>query len=1190
MSPPRFATWLPLLLVLLPRAAWAQGEPQQSWDLTGKHVQIETARNVFTFIDSVVLNYQGATVSCDRAERHGVTDDYNVYFYDNVRIRDRGATMTGDSGEFSQLRNAAELRGNVVIVDSTGTIRADRVRYERDARLLWLWGHVDFLDATTQVLADSVRYQQDTGLGEAFGNVVLIDRARDSEARGPHGFYDRASGEAWLDPKPRLVLRRDGRETSIAAEERFWTSKDRSIVRVRGNVVIQSGNTTAWSDSALFYVERNVLQLRGRPRVAQGASRISGGEIDVQFGADDVERVDVRRRALLVQTRADTLLVPESNQVAGDSAVIRFAAGKLQRAVVSGHGSSQYVPIESGNRLSLNEAEADSIVMLFAADEVEEVLFLGNATGVYRFYEGDLEALRQGRTAGVDTVFGVVRGDTTRFDFRRQAERVEYSGERILYLAPFNDLHLQGAAQVHYQGRTLKAGDIVFDADTELLTARDEPVLLEGSERFYGNQMGYDLGERSAYVTGGSTSFDQGYYRGQRIRRAPDGTLDVVRGRYTSCDLETPHYDFRSNEMRIYLRDKAVGRPVYLYLGGIPILYLPFFFNSIDPGRKSGFLMPDVEFGLGTDSRYIRGLSYYWTASSYWDVLFNSAYNERSRLNPLDPQASAGQSRNIQIGANLRYKVRYKLDGNVEYRRSDDIDSDAHFVTMRGSHHQTLGERMTLNGTLDYASSDKAVRATSEFVDYDRARQRQLTSSLTFNRRDGLASTTVSLQRRQIIDPDPNIVNQAILSQTLPSLSLRFRSIRLAPVPRGDAPGLQRFLSDLQFAPNLNVRRDVDDIRLSRFVDSTGAVVPNPTGVPDSLLEFYTESVQRLGGSTSLSLARQSSLWIFTTTPSVSYATSYTDDDRIPRAFADRFTHSLSAGVQASTRLYGIYRPHFGSLRALRHTVEPSASYSYAAGLSGQTARQSLALSLRNTLDGKVEVDGKDRRVDGLLEWSLSTNYDPDRLRRWGAIGSVLMLNRHGPLTLRVSQTIDPYRRKIVSTSIPFALRLGGTFADYGEAEAAPVNRIVQEEGAGAAAGDSLGPARNWGFSSATEDGLEMLERRGRQPAGERLSWELALSYSLNRTDGKNLSKNVAVGAALRPTRKWTLRWRANFDTSRREFISPSLDVERDLHCWRASFSRVYARGEGWRYYFRIYVLRHQSELFLESGDRSFSH
>ncbi len=1180
-------------------AAQTRAAPD-SFDLRGALMQYDTRNNVATFIDSVILRYSGVTVESQQAQRYGSRKDFRVQFQGDVRIRDRGVIMNGDEGEFRQRDNSAELRGRVTIQDSTGLIRAKRVRYYRDQRLLWLWGDVVFEDEASIVQADSVRYEEDRGFGEAFGNVVLIDRERDSQARGPHGFYDRASGNAWLDQKPEMVLRdEEGIETFVHAEENFRDA-EKGLGYLRGGVRIVRDSTVAEADSAIFHEATNLFELRGHPRVRRGGTRISGQEIDVHFGGEEVEQVRVRQRALLVQSRRDTLLLPDPNQVSGDSAVIDFDQGKLRRAIVSGNGSSTFVPVEATpNRISLNEAQSDSIVMLFVDDELQEVLFIGNASGVYRYYDGDFAAHRpRGAAVPVDSVFGVVRADTTAFDFRRQANIVEYSGERILYLAPFNDLHIQGSAQVVYQGRTLKAGDITFDADTDLLTARKDPVLVEGDQRVYGDQMGYDMQERQAFVTEGATVYDQGYYRGIRILRDPDGTLQVAKGRYTSCDLETPHYDFRSDQMKIYLRDKAVARPVYLYLGNLPIFYLPFFFNSVDPGRKSGFLMPDVEIGVGSSSRYIRGLNYYWAASDYWDVMFSSAYNERDRVNRTSVEgvlASTGQSRNIQLGANLRYLLRYRLNGNVEYRRSDDIDSDATFVTMRGSHRQTLGDRMTLNGTLDFASNDQAVRATNEFTDYDRSRQRQLTSSLTFSRAGRLATTNVSLQRLQILEPGDDFVNKAILSQTLPSLRLAFPLIRLAPRPGPGGAGWQRFLSDLQFNPNLSVTRKVDDVRRRQFIDlSTGMVVADTTGVDSVLVNDFTETLQRVEASTGAALGRQSSLWVLTVNPSVQYFVSYADDDRNPVPTSDRFTQRLSAGLQASTRLYGIFHPRIGSLRALRHTIEPTATYAYTAALSGVTANHGVGLGLRNTLDAKVEKDSTEKRVDGLLEWALSTSYDPDlEERRWGNIGSTLTLNRHGPLRLTVSQTIDPYRRKIVSTSIPFTFRLAGSFGggEPNAAAAGKLNRIAQEEGAITAPEDSIGPTQNWGFSPAPEDGLETVERARDVVPGEKLNWELAFSYSLNRADGRNLSRNVAVGAAIKPTPKWTVRWRANFDTDRREWINPSLDIERDLHCWRASFSRIFnAFDDEWRYYFRIFVIRHQDELFLESGERSFGY
>ncbi|MFQ5599592.1 MAG: putative LPS assembly protein LptD [Candidatus Krumholzibacteriia bacterium] len=997
-----------------------------------------------------------------------------------------------------------------------------------------------------------------------------------------------------------LVLPEEGAETTFVYADAATFRENMGDVRVRGNVRIERGNTVAEADSAILDREDRRLELRGRPVVTQGASRIRGREIDLFFGEKEVERVAVRRGARLNQTRTDTLLIPDPNAVRGDSAVMYFDRGVLQRAVVSGRASSTFVPAETReDRISLNEALADSIIMLFKDDEADEVIFIGNASGTYRFYEGDIDSLKVRRTVDVDTVFGVVRADTTRFDFRRQAEIVEYSAERILYLTSLNDLHLQDAAEVHYQNRTLRAGKITFDADTDLLTARERPVLIEGGDRIYGEKMGYDMERRDAWVAAGATEYDQGYYRGERILRMPDGTLQVENGQYTSCNLARPHYGFRSREMKIYLKDKAIGRPVWLYLGNIPTLYLPFFFNSVDPGRRSGFLQPDIEFGVGGRSRYIRGLDYYWAASDYWDVLFSSEYNERNRVNRSSVATVLGDTadtRNVRFSANLRYKLRYNLEGNIRYSRSDDLGSDRSFVTLGGRHSQTLSERMTLRGNLDYASNDFAVRVNNENTSFERARQRQLTSTLTFSRRGALANTTVNLRRVQIVSPDESFTDRSVLTQTMPSLSLRFRSIRLAPRPKNPrtASWAQKFLSDLQFAPNLNFSRTVEDIRRQRlFHIQTGEELPDTTTVADSLIrkEFFTEDLQRITASTSLGLSRQSSLWFLSVTPAMSYSESYTDDDRDPKEFSDRFTRSLRASLGASTVFYGIFQPRIGRLRALRHSIEPRATYAYSAALSGRTARHSVSMSLRNQVDLKYDKEGEERRLDGVIEWRLSTSYDPDRAREWSNISSSLSINRQGPLRMTMSQVYDPYAGKIISTSIPFALRLSGDIGGYAEpeSEGEQLNRVAEEEGARGAPQDSVGVADQWGFVPRVEDGLDTVEGVDVGEGGGPLGWELGMSYSLRRQNGRNVTSNVALSAGIRPTRKWRIAYRANFDARTRELTNPSIRVERDLHCWRASFSRVFSGfANEWRYYFRIHVIQHQDDLFYESGDRSY--
>ena len=1158
---------------------------------------VDKGERVIVLEKDVHLESQGTTVDSRRAREFRQRE--HVFFYDDVRVHDRDLEMTGRTGEFDRRQDWAELRGDVRIRDPHGLVLAERARYYRQERLLWLWGKVDFQDPKMRVQADSVRYRDDAAVGEAFSNVVLTEVESGSQARGEHGFYDRNTSESWLEPAPVLVLRQSGAADTEVQADVVRTNHEQRLVRARGHVRIRRGDSAAGADSALLHERDNRLELRGRPWLQKHDSRMSGREIDVYYHAKEVDRVRVMGDARVVQARSDTALIHEDNVVQGDSANLYFAAGKLQRTVVFGQATSVFVPEESRpERISLNEAQADSIVILFADEKTDEVILLGNATGVYRFYEGDLLALRQAHAARLDSTNGVAGADTTRFDFRRRAEVVNYAAERITYRAPTNDLFLLHAAEVEYQERTLRAGRIHYDTDTDLLDATDRPLLLDHGDRIYGETMGYDLNTRRAWIRSGATEYDQGYYTGRLIRKQREGELQVQGGNYTTCDLATPHYHFESDRMKIYLKDKVVGRPVRLYIGKVPVGFLPFIVNSVNTDRHSGFLQPDVHFGIGEDGRYVHGLDYYWAASPYFDFLFSSDYNETARpvRTSIQSVLQTRNTRSARLSVNARYKVRYHMDGDVTYHFTKDFGQAATQYTINGSHRQTLGERTRLTGRLDYASSDFARRINYRDTNYEQARQRQITSGLTFNRPGDLLSVNVNLARTQILSPDQSFVGKPILSRTAPGLSLTFRNIRLAPTPsnpNGMGP-LHRFFYSLQFAPGLSYQRQTYDIRTQQKFDiRTGLPLPDTTSEPDSLvrLEYGVRKRTQTSASTGASLGRQTSLWILNVSPSMSYSESYFKDTETPSA--KRHRRSFSTGVGAGTTFYGLFHPRLFGLTALRHRVEPRATLAYVPEIAGQQRRnQSFAFSLGNSIDVKYVRNGEERRLDGLLDWALSTSFNPTILgapgqpdRKFGNISSSITINRSGPLRVNIYQVYDPYQGRVLQTQIPFGLRLSGKF-DYGDAEqpAERRNRVVEEEGA--APGDTMRVQPRQRAKDALRD-MQGVQVGG----GGDLAWDLGLSYSLSRQRGVPTSANVGLSVGVQPTPNWQLSYRASYDARNRVLANPEIRVTRELHCWRASFSRIFSGFDhSWRYYFRIYVAKHQEDLFFESGERSFGY
>jgi hypothetical protein len=92
----------------------------------------------------------------------------------------------------------------------------------------------------------------------------------------------------------------------------------------------------------------------------------------------------------------------------------------------------------------------------------------------------------------------------------------------------------------------------------------------------------------------------------------------------TSCDLPVPHYHFAAGSVKWVTNTLMVARPAVLYVRDVPILWLPFIFQDIRPGRRSGILVP--RFGINDVvrtnpgfRRHVSNVGYYIAINDYID-------------------------------------------------------------------------------------------------------------------------------------------------------------------------------------------------------------------------------------------------------------------------------------------------------------------------------------------------------------------------------------------------------------------------------------------------------------------------------------------------------------------------------------------------------------------------------------------
>jgi lipopolysaccharide assembly outer membrane protein LptD (OstA) len=1075
---------------------------------------------------------EGLTIHSDSFEAGEGPGGRVAVFDGNVTLEQEGAKLAARHGLYRESRREFVLYGGVSGVDEGATVAADTLRYFRDTDLAVLVGRASYADTAATVSAGRIEFFRREDIAVCIGGAVVVDAERTSELHAERITYDFERSEARASGDPVLTTYTDDGEVDATLRaDVVELARADSTLRAYGTVGIVRGDVRAGARAVTIFRDDDTMFLEGDPFVAQKTDQLSGERIFVSAPDGELSRVLVTGRALAsyrIEPR-DPGDEAERGTVAGDTLTMFFEEGDPVLTVVHGRAESEHTVGASGER---NVVSARELTVLFSEGEIERAVFRGEAAGVYRFLPeegGERAPVAPGPSAGpADTA--AARPDTSAL------ESVRYRAAQITYYVERNRIMLGSGATVEYKGTVLRADEVVFDPETEELSASGSPDFSDEGERIVGDTLAYDLNRRTGSIVDGATTFEDGLYYGDRIERDTDGSLRVRGGVYTTCSAAHPHYRLVSHQMRIYLDDKVVARPVILYIGDLPVLALPFYVFPIRKGRQSGFLIPQIEFGLSEgQGRFIRNFGYYWAPNDYWDVTAWADYYDQTRW-----------IAHLQT----RYALRYALSGSVETSFMEETLGGQRRWDLVLDHRQELGRNWTAGASGDFRSD--ATYASDANQSIQESLNRSLHSQLWVRGRWSGLTTGVTLDRREELD-------EGSVAELLPRVEMSGSQRPLVSVPDGTG-GIRGWLGRVSYnwdARAVNDRKRAD-----------GA------------------TTVRQGVGLGLSLRTSSKLlgWLGVS-PHASLTQNWYDRDKSGNRFPSRLTYG--AGVSASTAIYGTFFPRIGPLEGVRHIIEPSATYAWTPDLAkyfredgtdrfhafsgfGSTPRASEALSV--SLVNKVQLkvrDGADvRKLDSFLRLSVSSAYD---LRadddRWSDIVSRAELRPGDPLSVSWDVRHDPYTGRIGSSSITATVSLSGESPAGGELPA------------GAVAGEDESPLdelrRSVGQRSSADD-------PGRRP------WDASVTFRYARGARREDETYWADGtAALSLTPGWRVNWNVHYDLRDREVASQEYVIHRDLHCWEAEFVRRYYAGE-WEYYFRINV-KALPDIQLETGSKSLN-
>jgi len=555
---------------------------------------------------------------------------------------------------------------------------------------------------------------------------------------------------------------------------------------------------------------------------------------------------------------------------------------------------------------------------------------------------------------------------------------IEYRGRDVTLDLDEERVRLEGQAQAKYGASVLDAQMISYWIALQFINARRSITLTGEGQTIVGQEINYDVSGTTGTIMDARTSFSERgtewFIRGEATPRGST-TVFVQRGDFTSCELEEPHYYFKSGKMKVVTENILVAWPVTLYIHDVPVAWLPFFAQDIRQGRRSGFLPPrfgvnDIVSTSSDIRRNVTDFGYYFAINDYMDA--------QTTLDWFSGDFT-------RVNTSFRYKSLKKFfQGNLLASYSF---GDSRTLQIRANHQHDITPVTSLKIDANFVSNTRTYEEQSfnPFLQTQR-----ISSDLGLQHRFPFASVNLSASRRQDLG-----TLRGTTDLTLPNLQMTFTPVTLFRAPRSRAGPFNNMTASggLSFSRVSQKREKSDDLLTTRGSLNSGLRIGSlslsgnanlntqMTTPYDSLsndVESYDQTRIDYGGTADYQIDLVGST---TLRPTVSISAS---------RFQSRDTNGefiaapsrLRFGASLSTDVYG-FLPGFGPFERIRHKVSPRFTYAYSPAVhtadslltipgfpvTNSAAENRLGITLNQTFEAKLRPDIElDPREQALLE------------------------------------------------------------------------------------------------------------------------------------------------------------------------------------------------------------------------------
>jgi hypothetical protein len=767
----------------------------------------------------------------------------------------------------------------------------------------------------------------------------------------------------------------------------------------------------------------------------------------------------------------------------------------------------------------------------------------------------------------------------------------EDSGVLII---PTRQFILYGKATTSYLDLKLTAALVKMDQQSNRITAYgntdstnspyDKPKLDQGGMTSISDTIFYDIKTQKGLTK--STYYQEGdmFVYAQKLKKVDKDVFYAASGRFTTCNLDTPHFAFRTRKMKLVNNKIAVTGPANPEFEGVPVpIGIPFGIFPLNRGRQSGLLPPQFasneDFGLG-----LEGLGYYKVLSDNLDITVRTNIYSYGGWN---------------VNLSNRYLKRYKYSGGFTLaiqktkildrfgKGTDEFIRNSSFQ-IGWNHNRDAKARpgSTFNASVNAGSTQfNRFTPNNAVLNF----QNQLSSSINYTK-DWRGKYNLSVSANHNQNNTSRLVNL-----NLPTVN--FNVVTLYPFEPKDKIGEGKWYEKIGIGYSGNLQNQLSfydsAFNIRRVLDTMQWGANHSIPITLSLPQFgpiqvapgisyeekwYGQKIERNWDTASKSILTNVSRGFFT-------------------------ARQVSFSLGANTRIFGTYDRFKKSsrLKAIRHEIRPNVSLNYKPDLMKRFYKSvQIDTTGKNFVRfsqfeggiggsfGEGTFGGVGFGIDNVLEMKVKDKNDT----AVSATKKIKLIDGFG-FSSAYNMVADSFKLQ------PFSFYLRSTLFDKINITASTILDPYEVDSRGfrrdkllwAADKFSLGRITNGSISASTQfqskskDGktdderipqdefmtpdeqqrqLEFVRQNPAEYTDFNIPWSLQLSYSLNfsrlpkadysgfRTE---IFSNVSINGDFSLSPKWKVGAQSYYDFKTAQIQTLTMFVSREMHCWQMSIN-----------------------------------